>query len=188
MEDDSSSLPGDEGAGRNDVEGRINALAAELDLEAFFILRASNDSDRWSGQVGFPGGRQSDADGGSDEATVAREVMEEVGITLPGLRAGAHEETECSESIDSEFEHLGRLYDRVIAPQRGSTLVVSCLVYLQRPRDSSSPSSSSSSTSRSSSAQQLPPALEPTEVAACGWVPIRSLQARDGAVPMILSL
>ena len=49
-------------------------------LEVLFIRRAEHDSDPWSGQMGFPGGR---AEPGEELATTAvRETAEETGIDL----------------------------------------------------------------------------------------------------------
>jgi 8-oxo-dGTP pyrophosphatase MutT (NUDIX family) len=50
-------------------------------LEACFIRRAERDSDPWSGQVAFPGGRASAGD--SHALDVAqRETREEIGLTI----------------------------------------------------------------------------------------------------------
>jgi 8-oxo-dGTP pyrophosphatase MutT (NUDIX family) len=50
-------------------------------LEIGYILRASRNEYRWSGQIAFPGGRaeKEDAD---DVATATRETHEEIGLTL----------------------------------------------------------------------------------------------------------
>jgi 8-oxo-dGTP pyrophosphatase MutT (NUDIX family) len=50
------------------------------DIEVFYIKRASNPNDLWSGHVAFPGGRQEK--GENDMKTVCRETMEEVGWDL----------------------------------------------------------------------------------------------------------
>eukprot|EP01006_Ploeotia_vitrea_P017275 TRINITY_DN48367_c0_g1_i1.p1 TRINITY_DN48367_c0_g1~~TRINITY_DN48367_c0_g1_i1.p1 ORF type:complete len:360 (-),score=14.17 TRINITY_DN48367_c0_g1_i1:68-1147(-) len=71
------------------------------ELEALFILRASNRTDRvdrWSGHVAVPGGHQ-DATDSSDMHTAIREVQEEVGLDLSPPR----------------FECLGRLDDRNVS-------------------------------------------------------------------------
>lgn len=94
--------------------------SAELrNKEMFYILRAVNEQDRWSGQVGFPGGRKKQ--GESDVETAIRETFEEVGLDLSLSEAGGN------------FEYLGRLNDRLLT-QGKSKLVVSCLVFnmLQR--------------------------------------------------------
>lgn len=50
-------------------------------LQALFVRRTTRASDRWSGQMALPGGRQEDGD--HDLATTAaRETAEEVGIEL----------------------------------------------------------------------------------------------------------
>lgn len=50
-------------------------------LEIGFIQRAANDSDRWAGQIAFPGGKKEDTDF-SDLGAALRETFEEVGIDL----------------------------------------------------------------------------------------------------------
>jgi 8-oxo-dGTP pyrophosphatase MutT (NUDIX family) len=53
----------------------------EDDLGLVFIARSSRRSDRWSGDIAFPGGLSSRTDRDSIE-TARREAMEEVGIEL----------------------------------------------------------------------------------------------------------
>jgi 8-oxo-dGTP pyrophosphatase MutT (NUDIX family) len=50
-------------------------------LELLFIKRAARESDPWSGQIAFPGGRREESDD-SLEDTAARETHEEVGLHL----------------------------------------------------------------------------------------------------------
>lgn len=50
-------------------------------LELGFIQRAHNPTDRWSGQLAFPGGRREESDI-TDLAAAVRETWEEVGIDL----------------------------------------------------------------------------------------------------------
>lgn len=58
------------------------ALAGEPDgLELCFILRASREGDRWSGQMGFPGGKAEPGDP-TAVAVAIRETREEVGLDL----------------------------------------------------------------------------------------------------------
>ena len=58
---------------------RVNpATRAE---EALFIKRASRAGDPWSGNVALPGGRREPGDA-DDEATAARECLEEVGLDV----------------------------------------------------------------------------------------------------------
>ncbi|ODQ65894.1 hypothetical protein NADFUDRAFT_82827 [Nadsonia fulvescens var. elongata DSM 6958] len=54
---------------------------SQYDAELLFIKRASRHTDRWSGQIAFPGGRR-DPEDDSDLAACIREVREEVGIDL----------------------------------------------------------------------------------------------------------
>lgn len=82
-----------------------------LPNQMFYILRAANERDRWSGQVGFPGGRRQA--GETDEETAKREVWEEIGL-----------------DVDSHFKYLGRISDRHIL-QGGKRLMVCCLLFMQ---------------------------------------------------------
>lgn len=50
-------------------------------IEILFIRRAEHPLDPWSGQVGFPGGREEPGDADL-EATAIRETFEEIGINL----------------------------------------------------------------------------------------------------------
>lgn len=50
-------------------------------LEIGFIQRALNDSDRWAGQIAFPGGKKEESDF-SDLGAALRETFEEIGIDL----------------------------------------------------------------------------------------------------------
>jgi len=107
-----------------------------------FILRADNVRDRWSGQVGLPGGRQEK--GETDEMTVAREVFEEVGLILPELAVAA------AAARKPQFRRVGRVHDRVVL-QGTTRLVVACLVFMQE-------------------ADSIALNLAPKEVAACAWM------------------
>lgn len=53
--------------------------------ELLFIQRAAKETDPWSGQMAFPGGRW-EPDDPSPEATAMRETEEEVGLDLTGAR------------------------------------------------------------------------------------------------------
>ena len=79
--------------------------------EMFFIERAENKNDPWSGQIAFPGGNSDSSDQDS-AATARRETDEEVGITL---------------AVDSQ---LARLDDQ---PGRHNnqdiSLIISCFVF-----------------------------------------------------------
>lgn len=93
--------------------GRAHAAVALIleekpdGLHILFIKRATNASDLWSGQIGFPGGR-SEKNDKSPKDTAERETREELGLDLSGAR------------------YLGRLGD--VAPG-GLQMVVSCFVY-----------------------------------------------------------
>ena len=50
-------------------------------VELLFIERATKDSDPWSGQMAFPGGRMEPGDG-SARATAERETREEIDLDL----------------------------------------------------------------------------------------------------------
>jgi 8-oxo-dGTP pyrophosphatase MutT (NUDIX family) len=67
-------------------------------MQLLYILRAANPRDRWSKQVGFPGGRQQRSDV-SDWATAVRETREEIGLDLT-----------------TDFETVLRLHDHWVLP------------------------------------------------------------------------
>ncbi|KAG1144850.1 hypothetical protein G6F37_003406 [Rhizopus arrhizus] len=72
--------------------------------EILFMQRATRKGDRWSGHVAFPGGK--DEPGESDEDTVCREVLEEIGIDLKSedyLRVGQLDEREISSIKDNKL-------------------------------------------------------------------------------------
>ncbi len=54
-----------------------------LGTELLFIQRATQESDPWSGQMAFPGGRREPADK-SPAATAERETLEELALDLDG--------------------------------------------------------------------------------------------------------
>jgi 8-oxo-dGTP pyrophosphatase MutT (NUDIX family) len=125
------------------------------DLEALFILRAVNQKDRWGGQVGLPGGRQQG--GETDRQTCAREVREEIGVSVP-------EEDVADDP--SGFAFVGRALDRQVLQGKGA-LVVSCFVFMETRRES------------------VAMVLEPSEVAACGWHPVGDLLRPNCGEPQV---
>ena len=79
-----TSLPDDpeepaQGACRAAVAILLRARAGAP--EVLLIRRAERDGDRWSGQIGLPGGHEDDGDADL-YATALREVREEVGLDL----------------------------------------------------------------------------------------------------------
>jgi len=75
---------------RREIEGERRASVALIfrenplgELELFFIHRAEDPRDPWSGHMAFPGGRVDEGDS-SSLAAVYRELREEVGVDLEG--------------------------------------------------------------------------------------------------------
>jgi 8-oxo-dGTP pyrophosphatase MutT (NUDIX family) len=134
------------------------AACRVADLEALFILRAVNKRDRWGGQVGLPGGRQQS--GETDRQTCAREVREEIGVSVP---------EEDAADDPSGFAFVGRALDRQVL-QGKNALVVSCFVFMETRRESAAMT------------------LEPSEVAACGWHPVGDLLRPDCGEPIIYDI
>eukprot|EP01028_Stygiella_incarcerata_P007350 TRINITY_DN30487_c0_g1_i1.p1 TRINITY_DN30487_c0_g1~~TRINITY_DN30487_c0_g1_i1.p1 ORF type:complete len:352 (-),score=86.95 TRINITY_DN30487_c0_g1_i1:41-1096(-) len=120
------------------------------DVQVFYIKRASNPKDLWSGHVAFPGGRQEK--GENDMMTVCRETMEEVGWDLKDKQ---------------QFSLVQSLDERVIARHRrngavyGDPLILHPFVFLLL---SKSPP---------------PVVLDPEEVEMHRWVSIQSLLHPD---------
>lgn len=115
-------------AGRHTM--RRSAVALVLDSDRFeeasvlMIQRAVHEGDPWSGQMGFPGGRQ-ERDDPSAVATAKREMMEEV-----GLNVDAHSATAKPDSV------IGRLSDiNTSTRDLGVDLIVSPYVFhvVERP-------------------------------------------------------
>ncbi|MFN0150026.1 MAG: NUDIX hydrolase [bacterium] len=65
--------------GHASVAAVLRSRDSNLDL--LFVLRARNDGDPWSGDIGFPGGRVESHDA-SARAAAERETREEIGIDL----------------------------------------------------------------------------------------------------------
>ncbi|KAI8910091.1 NUDIX hydrolase domain-like protein [Entophlyctis helioformis] len=89
--------------------------AQDAVLEVFYIRRAINPRDRWSGHVAFPGG--SNEVGETDKEAAERETIEETGLDLR----------------TPEFAYLGELDDREVKiPSNGRRLMaLSCHVFVQ---------------------------------------------------------
>ncbi|SPQ99661.1 unnamed protein product (mitochondrion) [Plasmodiophora brassicae] len=87
------------------------ALATSEHADMLFIQRATDERDRWSGHVAFPGGRC--APGESPLQTVVREVHEEIGVDLRDA---------------SMFTFVGRLRPLVKA---GADLIIHAFVVVQ---------------------------------------------------------
>jgi 8-oxo-dGTP pyrophosphatase MutT (NUDIX family) len=111
-------------ATRLDASGRRAAVALVLrdaggSLELLFIRRAEHESDPWSGQMGFPGGRAEPHDDNL-QATAMRETWEETGLDLR-----------------SAAEPLGALDEvRALARGRPVDLVIAPFVFhMQRPAE-----------------------------------------------------
>ena len=86
-------------------------VESESGLQVLMIERAIKDSDPWSGQIAFPGGRLEPSDANA-QAAAERETLEEVGVDLSGARL------------------LGRLDD--LRGRRGGRridLAIACFVY-----------------------------------------------------------
>lgn len=77
-------------------------------LEVGFIQRALNPSDRWSGQIAFPGGKREESDL-SDLHVALRETKEEVGAEL-------HPEELLGRLDDIQARKAGQLLDFYIRP------------------------------------------------------------------------
>lgn len=81
--------------------------------EVLMIRRAEREGDRWSGQMGFPGGRM-ETDDQHGRATAERETLEEIGVDL-----------------DDAGHCIGRLSDIISHPHQGRRpMVVTPYVYI----------------------------------------------------------
>lgn len=98
-------------SGKDQAAVSLILVEESKDVKLFFIQRAEQQNDPWSGQMAFPGGRRSGEDS-SSLSTAQRETMEEVGIQLSSKKV------------------IGRL-DDLIAPagSPANGLIVSCHVF-----------------------------------------------------------
>ncbi|MDB4224123.1 CoA pyrophosphatase [Granulosicoccus sp.] len=87
LSDDAMHLNSDAPSPRplRDAAVLIPLVKLEDQWHILFIRRASNEWDRHSGQVAFPGGRMENSDG-SHEHTALRETHEEIGIHPDGVQ------------------------------------------------------------------------------------------------------
>lgn len=69
--------------GEKTRQAAVAAILRQIDghTQALFILRATKDSDPWSGQMAFPGGHIETFDASSKDAAI-RETQEEIGLDL----------------------------------------------------------------------------------------------------------
>eukprot|EP00762_Andalucia_godoyi_P007653 ANDGO_07974.mRNA.1 Uncharacterized protein C14C4.10c len=101
----SSGSGNGDGDGSEAVHGQVGGyddcvdLTDENDLEILLIQRAVNPRDPWSGHTALPGGRFDVRHDKTDRDACVRECWEEVGLSL-------HQET--------HFTYLGKLDDRMI--------------------------------------------------------------------------
>ena len=91
--DGTGDLPG-AGARRAAVAVLLRG-ASMGELEVLLMRRAIREGDRWSGQIGLPGGHEEDFDA-SLESTARRESLEEVGVDPGG--SGGNSSANCPPS------------------------------------------------------------------------------------------
>ncbi len=98
-------------AGANTREAAVAAVLRERDgqTEALFILRATKESDPWSGHMAFPGGHRDPPDP-SLRHTAERETLEEIGLDL------AADARFIGEIEPVRANPRGRVIDMVVVP------------------------------------------------------------------------
>jgi len=96
----------------------IDARRYHSNLEILFMQRVSRDSDRWSGHISFPGGKQDLPQDLTDFDTATRECLEEIGLDLKS---------------SENFYYLGELDDRLVKSRFGNQdlLILSPQVFIQ---------------------------------------------------------
>ena len=90
---------------------KTNGKEEEFQVEILFIKRATRETDRWSGQVAFPGGKKEQQDK-YDISTATRETREEISLDLDNKE---------------HFAYIGRLDDK----QATKHMTVSPFVFFQ---------------------------------------------------------
>lgn len=148
------------------------ARAAGTTAEILLIKRATRATDKWSGHVAFPGGRQEPDDEGDTRYTAMRETWEEVGIDLAEqdwIYVGGLDEREITTS-------LGKRLLMVLSVRRSGTL--SPWPWLSR-------AVSQPHVFLHTSPHAPMPELQESEVASAHWIPLEQLvapQVRYGEV------
>ncbi|KAI9323683.1 hypothetical protein BX666DRAFT_1889341 [Dichotomocladium elegans] len=79
-------------------------ISRDCEPELLFIQRATRQSDRWSGHVAFPGGKNEP--GETDTETAERETLEEIGLDISSpsfIRIGQLDDREITSSATGKL-------------------------------------------------------------------------------------